>query len=172
MTLKNVLTYVLSFTGYVLVQAALLNKLVIANSIFAFFYVGFILLLPINSSRIIQLLAGFGVGLVIDAFGDSIGVHMIACTFIMFIRPFWLQLVLGDIKEMPGFINIKGVAIFRLIVFLLPLLVVHHFIIFYLDTIGTDFSLSLIPKTLFSALFTLTILLSIQLIITSVNKKK
>lgn len=172
MTLKSALTYLLSFMGYVLLQAALLNKLVIANSIFCFFYVGFIFLLPLNSSRMLQLLLGFAAGFVIDLFGDSIGVHMISCTLAMFIRPFWQQLVLGDIKEMPGFINIQGVTIFRFFTFTMPLLLIHHFVIFYLDAIGTDFSFSLLPKALFSAFFTFVVLLSIQLFVTSFTKKK
>ncbi|MEL7144945.1 MAG: hypothetical protein AAFO69_01150 [Bacteroidota bacterium] len=172
MTLKSVVTYLLSFLAYVLIQAALLNQLVIANSIFCFFYVGFILLLPLGSSRMLQLILGFLSGFVVDVFGDSIGVHMIACTFIMFVRPLWLQIVLGDIKEMTGFINISGVTIFRLFVFLGPLLLIHHFLIFYLDAIGTDFSFSIILKTLLSAIFTFIVLLIIQLFITNLSKRK
>lgn len=172
MTLRTVLTYLLSFSAYVLLQAATLNKLVIANSVFCFFYVGFILFLPIGSSRMLQLLLGFVTGIAIDIFGDSIGVHVITCTLIMFLRPYWLQIVLGDIKEMPGFINIRGVTAFRLLVYLLPLVVIHHFLVFLLDAIGTDFRFAIILQTLFSAIFTVSVLMIIQLLSNRVKKRR
>lgn len=171
MTQKTVFTYLISLFVYIVMQTALLNKMVISNFAFCFFYVGFLIYMPFNISRITLLILGFLVGLVIDVFGDTIGIHMIACTTLMFVKPFWQQTTLGDMRELTGFISMKGVSIIRLMVYTIPLLLLHHALVFLLDSIGAGFQLDIVLRVLFSAIFTFFVLVIIQLFSTKTTKR-
>ncbi|MEL6557250.1 MAG: hypothetical protein AAFQ94_03645 [Bacteroidota bacterium] len=171
MTQKTVFTYLISIFIYIVLQTALLNKMVISNIAFCFFYVGFLIYLPFNISRIALLILGFLVGLVIDIFGDTISIHMIACTTLMFVKPFWQQATLGDMGELTGFISMKGVSIIRLMVYTIPLLLLHHSIVFFLDSIGAGFQLDIILRVMLSAIFTFFVLVIIQLFSTKTTKR-
>jgi hypothetical protein len=53
----------------------------------------FILLLPISIPNWLIVLIGFTVGLSVDFFYDSIGIHAAACTFLGFVRSGILELI-------------------------------------------------------------------------------
>jgi len=171
MTQRSIVTYIVSFLLYIVLQAALLNKMVIGNLAFCFFYVGFLIYLPISTSRILLLVLGFLVGLVIDLFGDTMGIHMIACTLTMFVRPFWRQVSIGDIGEIAGFISLKGLSIYRLMIYSLPLIGLHHLVIFLVDSIGTELRFEIVFKIMLSTIFTFFVLVIIQLFATKTNKR-
>ena len=171
MTQKNILTYLLSFIGYVVIQSAFLNKMLIANTAFCFFYTGFLLFLPPSNNRISQLIIGFLIGLLIDVFGDTLGVHAISCVFLMFIRPIWLQITLGDLGEGSGFINYKNVSGSGLIIYALPLLLIHHSIVFVIDAIGVGIGFRTFAKIVSSVLFSFFMLFTIQLFVSPSSKK-
>ena len=170
MTQKTIITYLISFFVYIVLQTVLLNKIVISNLAFCFFYIGFLIYLPFNVSRIALLILGFLIGFIIDIFGDTIGIHMIACTLLMFVKPYWQQASLGDIGELTGFISMKGVSVIRLMVYTIPLLLLHHLTIFILDAIGVGFQYEIVFKVILSTIFTFFVLLIIQLFATQTAK--
>lgn len=171
MTQKSIIYYLLTFLGYMLLQAALLNKLVIGNMAFCFFYIGFILFLPSNTDKLVQLLIGFLVGLIIDIFGDTLGMHTISCVLLMFIRPYWIQISLGDQIDTNAMIGIQEITLPSLLIFAMPLIFIHHSAVFLLDTIGSGLRADTFFRILTSTIFTLVVLYLIQLFL-SPNKKK
>ena len=56
-----------------------------------FVYPLFLFLLPLTISRELLLILGFALGLFVDWFYDSWGLHASACVFISFVRPFLLR---------------------------------------------------------------------------------
>jgi hypothetical protein len=63
------------------------------NYISVFLYPVFLIWLPIGIPRTVQLLIGFGTGIIVDFFYNTNGLHASACVFIMFIRPVILNLL-------------------------------------------------------------------------------
>ncbi len=90
----NILGQVLRFVGLVLLQALVLRRLMLEWQSFAYFnilvYPLFIFLLPLATPRWAQILLAFFLGLFIDLFYDSPGVHASASVFIAYIRPYIL----------------------------------------------------------------------------------
>lgn len=82
------------FIGLVLVQGLVLQRISVGWSGFyyvnIFLYPLFILLLPIRTNRVAELFLGFGLGLLIDVFYNTLGLHASATLFTAFIRPFVL----------------------------------------------------------------------------------
>ena len=80
-----------------LLQGLVLQRIFIGGSSFNYFmlmiYPVIILLLPIKISRMLLVVIGFGVGLFVDVFYGSLGVHAAAALFIAFVRPYVLQVL-------------------------------------------------------------------------------
>jgi hypothetical protein len=80
---------------FVLLQGLVLQRIYIGGASFNYFslimYPVVIMLLPIQTSRTALVFVGFALGLGVDLFYGSLGVHASACLFIAFIRPMLLR---------------------------------------------------------------------------------
>lgn len=84
------------FIIIVLVQVVLLNRINIGGSLnyFHFFlYPVFILYLPLKLQRFVIILLAFLLGITLDLFYNSPGVHASACLFTAFVRKYVLRLL-------------------------------------------------------------------------------
>ncbi len=92
-----VFSNILRFFGLLIVQVLLLKKIVIGgssfNSVSLIIYPLFLMLLPLRTPHSILVLLGFIIGILIDAFYDSYGVHASASVFIGFIRPYVIKII-------------------------------------------------------------------------------
>src|SRR5438045_8053101 len=95
---RNLILYLIAFVIYVLAQAFFKN-LILFNTGFCFLYVAFILLLPIETSNLFLMIAGFTIGFTVDVFYNSLGLHACTMVFIAYLRNFWL----GTITPQGGY---------------------------------------------------------------------
>jgi hypothetical protein len=94
MNSNPILRNAIRFIVLVLVQILIMKQIVIDLGPFAaegFVYPLFILLLPVRTTREMQMLLAFSIGIIIDAFYDSYGLHAFASVMIAALRPIWLQ---------------------------------------------------------------------------------
>ena len=68
------------------VQIMILDKLYLLKLPNVYIYILIILLLPYKFNRILLLFLSFGLGLTLDMFNSTPGLHAIAATFVAFIR--------------------------------------------------------------------------------------
>lgn len=155
---------IFNLIALLLIQLPLLYRITLFDRAFAFFYVGFLLLLPLRLSPTYLLLLGFFTGLIVDVFSNTPGIHAGVCVFIMFIRNGWLRTILDDTEEL---VNINHATMRKLgfLAYLLPLLVVHHFLIFLIENGGFHLFGTLLSKTLFSSFFSFTVIFVLNLLI-------
>ena len=110
------------------------------------------------------LIIAFCIGLLIDTFEDSQGMHAAALTLMAMIRAGWLQLIspqTGFEKlERPGIFQIDFVWYLR---YALPLISIHHFAYFMIQAFDfTDF-FQVLLKTLLSALISSVLVILFEL---------
>lgn len=158
----SLFTQGLSFLLYWLAQVILFRNVALFDTAFCFIYVGFILLLPLEISLTALLFVSFGMGIAVDVFYDTAGVHAAATVFLGYIRPFLLQLI----RPSSGYDGVEKPSVSKLSLswFLLYTgsgLLFHHIILFALQ--DYDFSLWFyhIPAILASTttgMFVLTII--------------
>ena len=79
--IKIYLRNILRFVVLVLIQVLVINNLQLSSYVDPFIYVLFILLLPFETPGWILLLFAFSLGLTIDMFSDTAGVHASATVF-------------------------------------------------------------------------------------------
>jgi len=135
----STITYAVSFFIYWLLQVLFFRNVALFDTAFCFVYVGFLLLLPIEISLTVLLLLGFAMGLVVDVFYDTAGVHAATMVIIAFLRPSILQFL----RPSGGYESIEKPTLSKLgfswfIIYAGSTLLLHHSILFLIQ--GSNFS--------------------------------
>jgi rod shape-determining protein MreD len=142
---RLVLGNIVRFVALVLIQVLIFNKINLGGYLNPYVYVLFILLLPFETPGWLLLVSSFAIGLSVDLFSGTIGMHAAASTFMAFVRPAASRIVSSrreyESGVLPG-INNLGVGWF--ISWTLLLVFVHHLVYFYLEVfrfaeLGTTF---------------------------------
>lgn len=160
----NIREQIFNFIAFFLIQLPLLYRVVLFDQAFGFFYVGFLLLLPYNWGRVYLLLIGFFTGLVVDVFSNTPGIHASACVLIMFFRDAWIRIVHDDVEELS---NINHISLKKMgfLAYVLPLVFVHHLVIFTLENGGVHLFGMLISKVFLSSLLSFIIIFVLNVVI-------
>jgi hypothetical protein len=158
--------HIILFFVYVLVQVMLFKNLVLFDSAFCFLYVAFILLLPFELSTLLIILIGFIIGFTIDIFYSSMGLHAFATVLMSYLRNYWLSVITPqggyDTGNSPT-IATNGVQWF--LVYAIPLVFIHHFVLFFLEASGFDMFWFTMLKIMGSLLFTMTVIVFLQFLV-------
>ena len=95
----------LRFLGLVLVQGLILQNIGVSWKEFPymnlFIYPLFVLVLPLRAPATLVIFLGFLMGITVDVFYNSLGIHAFAMTFTAYIRPF----ILRQIEPRSGYNN-------------------------------------------------------------------
>ena len=94
---STIIRHIIRFIVLLLIQVFILKNITFSNSILShvaiFIYPIFIFLLPINIPRPVLLLVAFALGLSVDLFYDSVGIHAATAVFVAFIRMYILRIL-------------------------------------------------------------------------------
>jgi hypothetical protein len=160
---RSVITQIISFFLYLMVQVMLLKSLVLFNVAFCYVYVAFILLLPVETNPLMLMGAGFLMGFMVDIFYDSLGLHTSVMVLIGYLRNYWL----ASITPQGGYdagsgptLSFNGLQWF--IVYSMPLVFVHHLMLFFLEAWGFSAFWYTMQKVVTSLLFTMTVIILLQ----------
>lgn len=149
--LKNGFRFVL----LIIVQGLIFNHINLFNYINPFIYILFILLFPVRKDIGPFLILSFLLGLGVDFFSDSGGIHAAASTFIAFARLPYLKFVLGKSDFDYLLFHLGGLSFGKALLFISGLTFVHHLIVFSLEYFSfSEFSV-IISKTFYTSLFTI-----------------
>jgi len=127
-----------------------------------YIYIIFIFLFPIRDNRLVLLFASFMLGMLVDMFSDSGGVHAAASVCLAYTRPILLKTSFGMLYEHHT-IKFSNTETGSLITYIALGTFIHHFILFSLEVFNIASILLILKKTLFSSIF--TIILSVLIII-------
>ena len=169
--LRVLLLQILRFGLYAGVHVLLISRLVLFDLGWCFLYLGFLLFLPLATPIVVQLLLAFGMGLTMDIFYDTGGLHAAAAVLLGFLRPWVLRLLTPrDGYDNADTVNVHQMGWQWFGVYLTLLLLLHHTAFFLLE-LGSfrHFGLTL-GKMGMSALFTGVALLIVQLLFYPVRR--
>ena len=156
---KNIIRFVV----LVLVQVLILNNIQISGYINPYFYVLFVLLLPFNTSKVLLLISAFLLGLSVDLFTHTIGVHAAATTFMAYLRPGVINLLTGNKEIEPDMKpNIFDMGFAWFFTYSLILVFSHHLVLFYLEIFRFDEFLQTMLRVLISTAISLVLIIISQ----------
>jgi rod shape-determining protein MreD len=150
--LFNIARFILLLAAQVLV----FNNINFLGYINPFPYILFIILYPVNSNKTGLLVASFFLGLMVDMFCNSGGVHAASCLVLAFVRPYIFKFAFGLSYEYQT-VKINDVLTPQRFSFLLVAVIIHHFILFLLEIFQMSFILEILLKTILSTIFTIII---------------
>ncbi|MBC6606810.1 hypothetical protein H8B13_08270 [Hymenobacter sp. BT188] len=150
---------------YVLLHVLVASKLVLFDLGWCFFYLGFLLFLPITTPIVVQLLLGFTVGITMDIFYDTGGVHAAAAVLVMYLRPWVLRLLTPrDGYDAADAVNVHLMGWQWFLVYLILLVSIHHLAFFLLELGSFQIIGVTLIKVVVSTLFTGITLLIVQML--------
>ena len=163
--LLNIARFLLLLAAQILV----LNNINLAGYFNPFPYVLFIILYPVNGNKAGLLMASFLLGITMDLFLNSGGVHAAACVILAYLRPTFFKFSFGLSYEYQT-VKLNDKLTPERFSFILISVVTHHFILFILETFQFSFFLDMLFKTLLNTVF--TIILCILIIYLFKPKKR
>jgi rod shape-determining protein MreD len=155
---RNILRFVL----VIIFQVLVMDNVMINGYMVPYMYLLFILLMPFETPRWIVLLSAFALGLGIDLFEHTPGMHTAACVLAGFARPYFLGLLAPrDGYEPDTFPRIYYYGFTWFLKYALLMVLLHHLLLFYLEVFQLQkFLPTLLRVFLSSLLSTSTIVLS------------
>lgn len=124
---------ILRFLLLVIVQVLFLNNLQFTFCT-PYIYILFILSLPVSCPRWLDLIAGFVLGLTIDMFSNTLGLHTFACVLIAYLRYFTIKLFVSEENRITNIPSFHSFGVMPYIKYVVLLTVVHHTVLLALET--------------------------------------
>ena len=150
---------IMGFVRFFLLLAA---QLIIFNNINLFGYINpfpyilFIILFPVNGNKQLLVITSFLLGITMDLFSNSGGVHTTDCLILAYARPSIFKFSFGVSYEYQT-IKINDSLTSERFSFLLVSVVIHHFTLFILEVFQLSFLWDILLRTIIGTLFTLLI---------------
>jgi len=142
------------------VQIVVFNNINFMGFVSPFPYILFIILFPVNGNKSALLIASFFLGLTMDMFSNSGGIHTTACILLAYLRPYIFKFSFGLSYEYQT-IKLNDVVTPERFSFILLSVVLHHFALFLLEAFQISFFWETLIRTLLSTLFTIIICITI-----------
>ena len=134
--IKNLVKILIYFVLFVSIQVLILNNIHLFRITTPFLYLYVIIKTPVNVSRSTMIIVSFLLGIVIDVFSNTLGMHAAACTLAGMIRnPLIFTFSEKELTEnaLPSYRTL-GVGAFMK--YVISLVALHHITLFFIESIS------------------------------------
>ena len=163
MSLREAIQYTFMILLYLFLQIIFMRNLVLFNYAFCFIYVAGILLLPADTNRMYLLLIGFATGFTVDVFSNTFGMHAAATVLIAYLRPFLIQYQMDAKGSERAEIGIRSQGFGSFLGYLIPLILLHHTVLFLMEMNSFDMILFTLLRVAASTLLTVILIVILEL---------
>jgi rod shape-determining protein MreD len=171
--LGKILANIARFLLLVLLQGLILNNFTLFQGLaIPYLYVLFLLMLPIETPRWLQLIIGLATGLTIDMFTNTMGMHASACVLLAYLRPLVLKAIAPrDGYEFGQKASIAEFGIGWYLRYAVLLVVTHHAWLLFVEVFSLRDAGYTALRVLLSSAFTLLLIVLAQYITYSRKSK-
>jgi rod shape-determining protein MreD len=152
---RSVIINLIRFIVLVFIQVFLLKNITLYNLASPYLYILFILLLPFETPNILLFALAFIMGITIDAFYDTPGLHAASSVLLAFVRILFISITVqkeGFDNEPEPTLSIMGFRWF--FTYAVVLTFVHHFFLFTLEAFNFSELEYTLSRVLLSSIFT------------------
>ncbi|NOR75683.1 MAG: rod shape-determining protein MreD [Draconibacterium sp.] len=162
---RQIIKYGLMFIGLVLIQVLVLNHVQFSGFVNPYIYILFVLLLPLSSPRYVVLILAFLLGVTIDIFSNSLGIHAFASVFAAYLRPLVISLISSRQEDMSDYPGLMQNKIRWFLSYITIMVILHHTVLFFIEVFTfSNFVLTLF-RTFLSSVFSIFVIILSQLIV-------
>lgn len=153
---------IIRFLVLLLIQVLVLDNILIDGYLNPYFYVLFVILMPFETPRWLILVIAFMLGISVDLFTNTLGMHTAATVFMAFLRPWVLSIFAPrDGYEPDTFPRIFYYGFNWFLRYSLVMVFLHHLALFYIEVFHFQDFLSTFLRVILSTLLTTsTVILS------------
>ena len=165
---KNIFRFIL----LILVQVLIIQNINLSSYIILLPYILVIILLPFELSRLSVLFISFFLGITIDYFFDSSGLHAAACTLMGFSRNYVLKFISprdGYDGGVQPTVTDMGLAWF--LSYAGVLVIIHHFFFFYLEVFRFSEFFRTFSRAVLSSIGTFVLIYLLQFLFFTTRKR-
>ncbi len=150
----------LRFIFLVFFQVFILNNIEVSGYINPYLYILFVLLLPIDTDKWLLLISAFLLGLTVDIFSDTAGMHAAASTLAAFVRPGIINLVTQKQEVDTGTEpSVKEFGFRNFFTYSFLVTSIHHISLFYIEVFRFSEFFSTLYRAVLSVIFTMILIL-------------
>lgn len=145
---QPIIRYTVLFILFFLIQVLILNSMVVGYGIQIMIYPLFLFLLPVDFNVFYLMLAAFGLGMIIDVFSNTFGLHASSAVAFAYFRPLVFKLFAprdGYEAQLEANIFIMGRSWFLRAFGLL--IIVHHLWFFFFQMFKVSEILYILQQT-------------------------
>ncbi|MCO4291774.1 rod shape-determining protein MreD [Solitalea sp. MAHUQ-68] len=153
---------VFRFIFLVLFQVFFLPNLSLYNIAVPYLYVMFIILLPVNIDAFWVFVLSFLLGISIDAFSNTLGLHTAACVLMAFCRGGILSIMIPKGGEFLPEPTIRNYGFRWFFTYSAILVVIHHVFLLNIEYFRLSEFLTATSKAIISSAYTLTLIIISQ----------
>lgn len=157
---RTILYNIIRFLVLAFVQVFLLKNITLYNISTPYPYILFILLLPFETPNVLLFSLAFLLGLTIDAFYDTPGLHAAACALLALVRVLFISVTVqkdGFDNEPEPTLSIMGFRWFLTYAFILTF--IHHTFLFLLEAFSFSGFTFILQRVVTSSIFTVLLML-------------
>lgn len=137
--------YIIQFIVVVLLQVLLFNNMDYFYLVSPYIYIVFLLDLPLNVKTPSLMLIAFLLGLTVDFFSNTIGLHTFACTLIGFVRKGYLKVLFSQLEFKFQEPSIGQFEIGGYLKYAVGMVSLHHIALFMMEALSfTNFGFLLL----------------------------
>jgi rod shape-determining protein MreD len=144
---------IMRFFLLLLIQIIAFNNMELFGFINPYPYILFIILYPVNTNKYMFLIWCFLLGITMDIFCNSGGIHASACLILGYFRHHIFKISFGLSYEYQT-IKIAGSSLKEQVLFVSLSVLLHHTVLFFLEVFRFDLFGNALLKVLFSGIFT------------------
>jgi len=173
MSNQSVIKSTLFVLLYLALQVLFVRNLVFYDVAFCFIYLVAILWLPGEMDSLWVILVSFFIGIVVDMFYNTAGVHAAACTLIGFLRKGILKYFFPSKGVENDFsVTLRDLGYQRYFVYITVVVFIHHVALFLVEAGGFQLFLKTIFKIVLSTIFTVLVIYLGSIFTTNISSEK
>jgi len=153
--MNKILSQGLFFLFLLCLQVFILNNINFLGYINPYLYIAFIFLYPLEENKFPLLFLSFILGISIDFFSDSGGIHTFSTILIAYTRLFFVRVYFRKIPSDYPFFKLKSESVGKVFNYVVTLTLIHHFIYFSFASFSFQNLSIVLLNTLYSGTFTL-----------------
>jgi rod shape-determining protein MreD len=153
--MNKVLKSFFIFFFLLFLQVFVLNNIQFLGYVNPYLYIAFVFFYPLKENRFPFLLTTFLLGLFVDFFSDSGGIHAFSILCIGYSRLFFIRVYFRKLPIDYPFFKLQLETFGKIFNYVVTLTVIHHLILFSFANFSFQNIVHVLLNTLFSSVFTL-----------------
>lgn len=157
--IKRLPRNIIRFAILVLTQVLIFNNIELGGYLNPYIYTLFILLLPFETPGWVVITTGFLIGLSVDIFSETLGMHAAASTLMAYLRPMALSMVSPrDGYESGSYPRVYYYGFIWFLQYTFILLFAHHTVLFFIELFKMQDFFHVLLRILLSTIFSVLII--------------